>query len=136
METKYNNKALDKRIKITSLDRLFSYYIRWIREEGKCKRCGRQFIQPTNILHCSHFYGRANRRVRYDPDNCDAMCYHDHQYLSSHPNTYVEWKKEQLGEKKFEDLNKRANWPHMKKIDLKLVELWLKQELKKHESSI
>lgn len=115
-------------IKITKLDQLFSQYIR-SRAGWKCERCGTQYKPPTSALHCSHFWGRSNMKVRYDPDNANAHCYGCHQYLGSRPVEFHEWKLDQLGEAKFKALNQRANWPTKQKVDLKLIEIWLKNKL-------
>ena len=112
-------------IKITALDKLFSQYVR-SRAKWRCERCGTQYTPPTSALHCSHFWGRSNLKVRWDAENANAHCYGCHQYLGSHPVEFREWKLKQLGKAKFENLNRRANWRDMKKVDKKLIEIWLK----------
>ena len=115
-------------IKITKLDQLFSQFIR-SRAGWKCERCGTQYKPPTSALHCSHFWGRSNLKVRWDEDNANAHCYGCHQYLGSRPVEFHEWKLNQLGERKFTALNQRANWPTKQKADVKLIEIWLKNKL-------
>ena len=42
----------------------------WIRErDKKCLRCG-----TTENLTCSHFWSRSKSALRYEPDNCIALC--------------------------------------------------------------
>ena len=110
-------------IRIDPLDKQFSLYIR-TRAKWRCERCGVQHQPPTSALHCSHFHGRSNKQVRWDEDNANAHCYGCHQYLGSHPLEFTEWKKKQLGDKKFEELNRRANW-RSGKVDTKLIKLYL-----------
>lgn len=62
-------------------DAVFS---KWIRErDKKCQRCG-----TTNRLTCSHFWSRKYSSVRFDPENCIALCMPCHLY---------HWEKEKQG---------------------------------------
>ena len=108
------------KIKIRESDRLYSLWL--CRERKRCERCG-----GLTGLQCSHFYGRANEAVRFDPLNTDCLCYGCHQYFTSNPAEYVAWKKKKLGEKNFKQLTLNAN--SYKKRDDKLELLWLKKEL-------
>jgi 5-methylcytosine-specific restriction endonuclease McrA len=98
------------RIKICKEDKMFSQYIRWERDGGNCQRCGKHYDQPSQALHCSHFYGRAKKATRFDPNNCVALCYGCHQYFEQRKNAeYADWMKERIGEGEFEALTRRAN---------------------------
>lgn len=116
------------KIKITKLDALFSQYIRR-RDNFTCQRCKKQYTPPTSALHCSHFWGRSNKKVRWDEENADAHCYGCHQYLGSRPVEFTEWKKKQLG-KRFEMLNVRANWRDYSKPDTQALFMYYTQKLK------
>jgi 5-methylcytosine-specific restriction endonuclease McrA len=117
------------KIQITKLDRLFSTYIR-TRDKFTCQRCGKYYEPPTKALHCSHFWGRSNKKVRWDEENADAHCYGCHQYLGSRPVEFTEWKKKQLGDKRFEMLNVRANWRDYSKADTEALFMYYTQKLK------
>lgn len=95
------------RIKISPADLLFSHEIRG-RDGWKCVRCKRQFTPPTNGLHCSHFWGRGNKKTRFDPRNCDALCYGCHSHWEGRVNGYEEFKREQLGPEQYADLERCA----------------------------
>lgn len=49
------------------LDTVFSLYIRL--RDARCITC----FSPDD-LECSHYYGRSDPSVRYDPLNCHAQC--------------------------------------------------------------
>lgn len=107
------------KIKIRKADKEFSLYIR--KRDGKCIRC-----QKTESLQNSHFWGRARENTRFDPDNCDTLCFRCHQYLGGDGREeYIELKKRQLGEFNYNRLKLRA-FTYKKKDD-KLILLWLKQ---------
>ena len=112
-------------IKISKLDRLFSQYIR-SRDGWKCQRCGSQFKPPTTGLHCSHFHGRGKKSVRFDPENCVALCHGCHSYFTANPLLHVQFFQKRLG-KRFDALLIRANTP--RKPDYALIEIWLKGKL-------
>lgn len=97
-----------KTIKITKLDKLFSDFIR-NRDEWTCQRCGTRYDPPTNALHCSHFWGRANKATRYDPLNADALCYGCHaRWEANKQGEYRDFKLAQLGDNEYDALEKRA----------------------------
>lgn len=103
-------------IKIDKYDAMFSLYIR-ARDKFTCQRCQTRYRPPKSLerlnkglydlcnnpafgdpmgLHCSHFWGRANKSVRYEPLNCDAHCFACHMHLGSNPQEFVKWKEERL----------------------------------------
>ena len=105
-------------------DTLFSKYIRE-RDGWKWKRCGRQWAPGAGGLTASHFFGRAKESVRFDPENCDALCMfpcHDEwenekgvtkfkrgTWDVELPRPYRDWKIKQLGYPRFAALEVRAN---------------------------
>ena len=93
-------------------DVVFSNYIR-CRDDWTCQRCGK-YYEPLDSnkrmgLHCSHFYGRGNWAVRFDPDNAVALCYGCHRFLGSNPVDHRDFILKRLGKERFEDLNQRRN---------------------------
>jgi hypothetical protein len=96
------------KIKLKPADVLFSLKIRE-RDGWKCVRCGGQYEPPTNALQCSHFWGRANKKTRFDPRNCDALCYGCHSlWEGNKQGEYRDFKLKQLGKKEYDDLEKCA----------------------------
>lgn len=134
------------KIRLDALDKLASEYVRRraIAEVGGCQRCltPKYDIQKEDgsifpawkQLECSHFIGRSNRAVRYDTDNLVGICAGCHLYLTSHPLEHTEWFKNRLGEDKFNMLmgRMRQTWP---KPDRKLIEIYLKEQIKQLEFS-
>lgn len=113
------------KIKLRPADVIFSKYIR-NRDKWICVGCGKQYEPPTQGLQNSHFWGRARENTRFDPDNCDALCFSCHQYWGGDGREeYIEFKKKQLGEEGYKKLKIRAF--QYKKKDDKLVLLYLKQ---------
>lgn len=95
-------------MKIDKADKKFSEYIR-TRDEWRCKRCGTQYEPPTAGLHNSHYFGRGKENTRFDPENCDALCFKCHiEWGSANREEYRRFKIAQLGEEKFRDLEVRA----------------------------
>ena len=130
-------------MKIDKLDILFSEYVRRraIKESGGCERCltekhpiekedGSAF-PAWKQLQCSHFYGRAKKTTRYDPDNATGLCAACHLYLTANPQEHFEFFKKRLGERGLDLLNHRAHIPQ--KVDRYLIELYLKVKIKELE---
>jgi hypothetical protein len=84
-------------IKIDKADSLFSLYIR-TRDQWTCQRCFKIFIPPTTALQCSHFQGRGREGTRFDPLNCDALCYGCHMYFTANPGEHYEWQVKRKGQ--------------------------------------
>ena len=103
-------------IKIRPEDKWFSLYIR-ARDKWQCQRCYRKYepyIEGANNshlkgLHNAHMFGRGAKMTRWDGDNCMALCYGCHSYLDRHPFEKAEFWKEQIGEKRFEELEQKSH---------------------------
>lgn len=95
-------------MKLDKADVLFSKYIR-TRDNWTCQRCGKKYPERSQGLHCSHFFGRSRESTRFDPENCDALCFGCHRYFGSDDmDAYREFKVKQLGKKKYEHLTIRS----------------------------
>lgn len=100
---------MKKNIKIRSADKWFSLCIRQ-RANWKCQRCGKYYPDGKRMaLHCSHFHGRAKYGTRFDPLNCEALCYGCHMYLTAHPHIHNAEKIQRIGGGNFDRLLIRAN---------------------------
>lgn len=101
------------KIVIDKADAIFSKYIRL--RDGKCMRCQRRGYPdkdglPIGSLQNSHYFGRAKESTRFEPSNCDALCYGCHEYWgSTHREDYRQFKIRQLGERGFQLLTLQAN---------------------------
>jgi 5-methylcytosine-specific restriction endonuclease McrA len=116
-------------IKRTKEDIKFSLLVR-LRAKGRCEYCLK--IKDIRDLQCSHFHGRRKASVRHDLDNASALCFACHLHLTENPLTHTEFFKKRLGDK-FDLLTLRANTPG--KPDMKLLNLFLEQEIKKYDKS-
>ena len=97
------------KIRIDPADTIFSRYIR-TRDGWICQRCGNGFPEKLQGLHCSHYFGRGKESTRFDPENCDALCFGCHRIWGSDDReSYRYFKIKQLGEKGFEKLWLRSN---------------------------
>lgn len=98
----------------------------WIYErDGKCVLCGRR--PPEVTLTNSHYWGRYASSTRYDPENCDALCFRCHfEVENAKQGKYREWKIKQLGPTRYKALEKRYYQGKTKREDAikKLME-WL-----------
>ena len=122
------------RLKTDINDTVFSRLVRH-KADWKCGRCGRSAEVGSTGIHASHFIGRANRKVRFDFDNVDALCYGCHQWMETHKgSSYREWKIKKLGEKRFNQLVDRSrNGEAPDKNQLKeLRAIWRKELREKY----
>ncbi len=117
------------KILITKLDKMFSEIIRKraMRRVKGCERC----LKPKKSykdLQTAHMFTRGTRNTRWDEDNAVGVCGGCHMYLDSHPDEKIMLFKKLLSQKRYDFLNIRAHIVGAK-IDLSVVELYLKQKL-------
>ena len=110
------------KIKRCAADTAFSTYIR-ARDKWQCQRCLKQYAQKSQGLHCSHFHSRKKESVRFDPENCDALCMACHIYFGGNPLEYVVWKRKQLGYERFDALSVRAHQYKKKDRKMELIKI-------------
>lgn len=85
-------------------DSAFSLFIRF--RDKKCVRCG----STERRLTCSHFWGRTHNGTRFDPENCDALCWLPCHKEWEHEKQggYRDFKVNQLGMARYQALEARA----------------------------
>mgnify|MGYP004458241523 FL=1 len=77
-------------------------------------------------MHNSHFIGRSRYNTRYDEENCDALCMACHTGANSiSHDEYVNFKKNQLGDRKYAELIQRGQ-TIVKQRDYKTPEFYEK----------
>jgi len=90
----------------------------------------------------SHYFGRGMHSVRFDPDNCDPLCWPGchHYWEKEDREAYRAYMVRKLGQNGFDALNLRAHTP--RKPDEKLTVIYysglvkqLQKEVKLHASS-
>ena len=64
--------------------------------------------KKTAGLHCSHYFGRAKKGVRYDGMNAFAHCYGCHQRFGSNPDYFYRHYIETYGEGALEILREKV----------------------------
>lgn len=119
-------------IKRTALDKVVSDLVR-ARVDWICERCEKYFPEGSGRagLHCSHFYGRGSKSVRYFFSNLSSFCYGCHKYMERSRDEYTAFKKKELGETAFDELVRRANAPRKyTKADIKDMTKHYKAQLK------
>lgn len=83
-------------------------FSKWIRaRERACVRCGKIPNQST----CSHFWPRQHKATRYDPENCDTLCWmpcHKYQWEKEKQGEYRDFMIRKLGVEAYEALERRA----------------------------
>lgn len=72
--------------------------------------------------------GRGKEGTRFEPLNCDALCYGCHQYFTSHPAEQYQWQVNRKGQQAVDLLVLQSNT--YKKKDRKLEVMIWKQALK------
>ena len=95
-------------IKRDPLDAVFSNCIRE-RANYICECCGVDYRHRPQGLHCSHFFGRRAKSVRWEPLNAAAHCYACHQRLGANPIDFARWIENYLGEEKHGILIEKKN---------------------------
>lgn len=85
------------KIKLDKNDSLFSIMIRE-RDGHKCVFCGKTKDQGYTLQN-SHYWGRGDKVHRFDPRNCDCLCFTCHMNNEGNKQGfYRDWKLKQLGE--------------------------------------
>ncbi len=74
------------------------------RADWQCQYSGVMFERNAHGLHCSHFYGRRMRSLRWHPLNCFAHSYASHNFLGENPHEFTEWAEKELGTDKYLEL--------------------------------
>lgn len=82
------------------------------RADWKCEYSGKDFSANKGALHCSHFYGRRARSVRWDADNAFAHGSYEHKYLGENPGEFHAWAIKTRGEGWYEMLTEK--WRNVK----------------------
>ncbi len=114
-------------LKRDKYDKAVSDYVRH-RDHYTCRRCTKYFPEGRRQgLHCSHYFGRAAKGTRYEPDNCDALCHGCHTvWAEKDREDYREFKIKQLGEERFDELRRMSKRPKK----------WKKAELEAHRQAL
>ena len=88
-----------------------TWFSRCVRERAgwRCESCGKQYNEGDTGLHCSHFIGRGNWAVRFEPLNAFAHCFGCHMKFEGNPNMFVEWVKGINGAANFEIVIEASN---------------------------
>ena len=116
-ERKPKRVPVDKRRKRLDPDQWFSLCVRE-RAGWKCECCGKDYTPtisentglPGNPgLHCSHYIGRANYAVRFDPYNAVAHCYGCHAKAEGNPHNFMKWTHDRLGVWLYDLLIEKSN---------------------------
>lgn len=105
MKTKLK-KVKSKAPKLWSLTKTDAEFSKFIRaRDGKCMRCG-----SLEGLTCSHFWVRQHKSVRFDPDNCIALCWpcHSFHFEKEKQGAYRDFMLNWLGTAKYNILEKKA----------------------------
>lgn len=122
-------------IKITPADTAFSKCVRE-RANWTCQVCHTVYPKGSRGLECSHYYGRGNYSVRFDPYNAWAHCTACHFKMGSNPDTFVRWVENRLSEHQLSKLRERKNNTDLGKTyrkELKEIAAHYRDELKEME---
>ena len=140
-------KSVSERRKIIKeIDQLFRQVIR-VRDDWTCIKCRRKYkpnISPrtgelvNSLMTTSHFFsvGRGQFSVRWNEDDCDAMCLFCHMKVENHKHetiegfNYEEFKKEQLGDDKYVWLEYKVSIPTIFNMsELEIIKLEMENRL-------
>jgi len=93
------------------LDEVFRFYIK-CESNWMCVLCGAGFQVGNEWLDCSHFHRASHKGTRWQKDNCDSFCRWCHEDFEKEKNQrhkYYSWKRNQLGQERFDELRILAN---------------------------
>lgn len=70
-----------------------------------CEHCGKHY-PPTlrRGIHCSHYWGRAIKQLRYSELNCSALCYGCHMRMTADPWAHTEFMRKKVGQDMLEKM--------------------------------
>lgn len=119
-------RKVTKKGMIRQCDNTFREYIR-LRDKS-CQRCGK----VTGKLEIAHFYSRAVKTIRWDPENVCLLCFNCH-YLWAHqnPREFSKWWGKRLGPQRMDYLRfkRYRTFKHDMKLELiVLKELLLREK--------
>lgn len=112
-------------------DLLFSQWVRM--RDRECMRC----FSPVEFNNSgipkshsnSHYFGRTKQSVRFDPENCDTLCFGCHRLWEKEDREdYRDFKVNQLGQEAFEALRVRSQMYHKK--DYMSERIYWRQKIK------
>lgn len=122
------------KIKLDKNDSLFSIMVRE-RDGHKCVFCGKSKEQGYTLQN-SHYWGRGDKVHRFDPLNCDCLCFTCHMNNEGNKQGfYRDWKLKQLGNKKHQEME-QAHYQQTKKygeFEKKQLHTILKEQYAKGE---
>lgn len=122
----YGKSGYPMNIKIYREDQLMSEYVR--KRDRVCVRCGSrvEFNGEKPVSHQnSHYWSRGNWSTRFDPLNCDTLCFACHRrWGGDYRREYEAFKIKQLGKSAYNKLEVRAH--STVKKDRKLALLMVK----------
>jgi len=87
------------KVKIDKNDAIFSKMIR--ERDGRCVLCS----DTERKSECSHFWGRLDKVHRFDPLNCEYLCFSCHIKVEGNKQgVYRNYKLKQLGKKLYDKM--------------------------------
>ena len=117
------------KIRIDSLDKLFSKYIRIraTKRTGGCERC-RAWKADYKQLQCAHLLGRWKGSIRWDEDNAIGACGGCHMVLDRDHTAKEEFIINHLGQERYDLLKMRART--IGRPDKELLTIYYTQRIK------
>ncbi len=111
-------------IRLDPADTAFSQWIRL--RDMKCMRCHSQVElngKGLPVTHQnSHYFGRGKESTRFEPNNCDTLCYGCHIIWGSRDReAYREFKIKQLGQDGYDKLLLQSNMYCKKNRDMEKI---------------
>jgi len=123
------------KVRLRKTDMLWTRHIR-VRDNYTCQKCGRVYPEDNcRNLGVSHFHGRGHENVRFDDENCDAICTLPchHYWGGEGRKEYEAFKIDQLGQERFDLLMLKS---HIRKDRDDTSDLIILKELLKQETAV
>ncbi len=108
------------------------------RDNYTCKFCGKNKEQGYTMQN-SHFWGRGDKIHRFDPLNCDTLCFTCHMNNEGNKQGfYRDFKLKQLGEEKYRlmEIDHYQKTKKYGKFEKDILQKILKEQYKNKEHLI
>lgn len=125
------------KIKRDKLDVVMSNLVR-CSTNYSCENCGKYY--PPELrrgIHCSHYWGRVIKQLRFSELNTSALCYGCHMRFTADPWAHTQYMRQRVGQDTLDKLSVLAYSAYkftpkeQEKALLHLIEEWRRMSLER-----
>ena len=94
------------------------------RDQGLCRKCGKLGLEAH------HVFSRRHSAIRFMLDNGLSLCPTCHRFAHDNPDSFHSWASLEVGEERFELLERARYWPELTLGELDSLVMIYKNRLK------